>query len=127
MPPHSQFLYRLLHDRDFRRRFIAGEHAALDIPPEVLEDASTINLEDLERTAQKVALTVRGVIHQNYPSFFERWKQATPADPHGFEIVFHFVASREYLEASNFDTTGEDTTIPNAFSKYIDRIALKTD
>lgn len=122
MDEYTRFLYRLLHHRDFRRRFIAGDVGGLGISPELLEDASVIDKRDLERSAQKVVLTARAIAHKHHPRSLARWKELVPADEHCFELMFLFVASEDYEAASNFDTSGRDTSIPDAFSRFYSRL-----
>ena len=114
---YTDWLFKLLHDRDARTRFVRGDLGSL--PEDLRAEFDVIDRKDLERSAQKTILTVHSILKRAFPTVFAGWARVFPEDPHAFDLVHGYLASSEYESATNFALKASDVSLLVAFPQYL--------
>lgn len=123
MSPYTEWTFKLLHDREAREAFLAGDFTRAGLPPELHADFAEIDRDELRRTAVKVAAQLHGVLKNAHPAIFQAWAGVMPDDADGLELTLLYMSSSHYARAVNFAWTPADIALSSAFPSFLDELS----
>jgi hypothetical protein len=107
----TDFLYRLLYHREFRKGFFEGRHADPDF--------EGVDHAQLEAASQKIILRTQALLRDAYPGAWAQWGALFPQDAEGFELSTMFLESGHFQGAHDLAQEASSGTVPAAFKAFL--------
>ncbi len=113
----STALHRLLTDRTYRAAFLEGRHGELGLSPEVLEDLSTLDPNQLKEAAKTFRDDLLRRQHQGTGSLPTLYRETLGSlDP--AEVISCFMESRPFHDHREIPHTGAGLCLEEAFYRF---------